>query len=159
MIQVSDAIRTFLEDFERASMTFDKDLLASQFSDPFMSADPHGGTQAVTKEAILAGIARRRAFLTPLAFNSSRSCPWRKCGQHRQQMCCQIEHTDSSYGQDMQCPLLQAVGSTFVTTAAPHDPASEQVGLPFRGYLPYALDPNRAQRLWSVSPDLVRWEQ
>jgi len=42
MNQVSNTIKTFFEGFERASNSFDQDLLASQFSDPFMAAEPHG---------------------------------------------------------------------------------------------------------------------
>jgi len=38
MNQISDIIKTFFEEFERASNLFDPDLLASQFSDPFMAA-------------------------------------------------------------------------------------------------------------------------
>ena len=36
MNQVSDIIKTFFEYFERASNTFDRDLLAFQFSDPYI---------------------------------------------------------------------------------------------------------------------------
>lgn len=68
MNQVSDIIKTFFEDFERASNEFERDLLASQFSDPFMAADPHGGIQVVKKDDFLAGIAKRQAFFYSIGF-------------------------------------------------------------------------------------------
>ena len=68
MKQVSDIIKTFFEDFERASNMFEPDLLASQFSDPFMAADPHGGIQVVKKDDFLAGIAKRQAFFHSIGF-------------------------------------------------------------------------------------------
>jgi hypothetical protein len=48
MNQVSDVVKTFFEEFERKSNTFEHDL-AFQFSDPFMAADPDGGIQVVKK--------------------------------------------------------------------------------------------------------------
>lgn len=68
MNQVSDAVKKFFEDFERGSNTFERDLLALQFSDPFMVADPHGGIQVVKKDDFLAGISRRQVFFQSTGF-------------------------------------------------------------------------------------------
>jgi hypothetical protein len=46
MNQVSDVVKTFFEDFERRSNTFESGL-ALQFSDPFMTAAPDGGIKIV----------------------------------------------------------------------------------------------------------------
>ena len=62
MKQVSDVVKTFFEEFERGSNTFERDLLAHLFSDLFMAADPDGGIQVVKKDDFLAGIAKRHAF-------------------------------------------------------------------------------------------------
>jgi hypothetical protein len=75
MKQISDLIRTFFEDFERASNTFDQELLASQLGDPFMAADPHGGIQVVKKDDFLAGVAKRQAFFSALGFQFVRIVP------------------------------------------------------------------------------------
>lgn len=48
---------------------------------------------------------------------------------------------------------LDGVSSRYLEDcqeSAPFDPAT-----PSRGYLPYALDPDRAERLWTLSQDLV----
>jgi len=66
--QVSDVVKRFFEDFERGSNTFERDLLALQFSDPFMAADPDGGIQVVKKEDFLAGISKRQAFFQSIGF-------------------------------------------------------------------------------------------
>ena len=76
MNQVSDIINTFFEDFERASNIFEPDLLASQFSDPFMAADPHGGIQVVKKDDFLAGIAKRQAFFHSIGFQFVKIVPF-----------------------------------------------------------------------------------
>ena len=68
MSQISDVVKSFFEDFERGSNTFERDLLASQFSDPFMAADPHGGIQVVKRDDFLAGIAKRQAFFQTIGF-------------------------------------------------------------------------------------------
>ena len=66
--QVSSIIKQFFEDFEQASNTFEQTLLTSQFSDPFMAADPNGGIRVVKKDDFLAGIARRQAFFRSVGF-------------------------------------------------------------------------------------------
>jgi hypothetical protein len=75
MKQVSDIIKTFFEDFERASNMFEQDLLAFQFSDPFMAADPHGGIQVVKKDDFRAGIAKRQAFFHSVGFQFVKVIP------------------------------------------------------------------------------------
>ena len=68
MNQVSDVVKKFFEDFERGSNTFESDLLASQFSDPFMAAEPNGRIQVVKRDDFLAGIAKRQAFFQSIGF-------------------------------------------------------------------------------------------
>jgi len=68
MNQVSDVVKTFFEEFERGSNTFERDLLAHLFSDLFMAADQGGGIQVVTKDDFLAGIAKRHAFFQSIGF-------------------------------------------------------------------------------------------
>src|SRR5215831_18578962 len=49
---------------------------------------------------------------------------------------------------------LEGIGGRYLENcqeAAPYDPHRESVGMPFHGYLPSALDPDRAERLWTVS--------
>jgi hypothetical protein len=75
MNQVSDVVKTFFEDFERASTTFDPDVLALQFSDPFMAAEPNGGIQMVKRDDFLAGIAKRQAFFASLGFQFVKIVP------------------------------------------------------------------------------------
>lgn len=53
---------------------------------------------------------------------------------------------------------LDGIGGRYLENcqeAAPYDPHSESAGMPFHGYMPYALDANRAERLWTVSQELV----
>jgi hypothetical protein len=75
MKQVSDLIRTFFEDFERASNTFEQDLLASLFSDPYMAADPHGRIHVVKKDDLLAGITKRQALFHSLGLQFVKIVP------------------------------------------------------------------------------------
>jgi hypothetical protein len=73
--QVSDVVKTFFEDFERGSNTFERDLLACQFSDPFIAADPNGGIQVVKKDDFLAGIVKRQAFFQSVGFQFVKIVP------------------------------------------------------------------------------------
>ena len=53
---------------------------------------------------------------------------------------------------------LEGIGGRYLENcqeATPSDPHGENAGMPFHGYLPYALDPDRAERLWKLSQDLV----
>jgi hypothetical protein len=68
MSAVSDLIRTFFADFERASTTFAPDLLAPLFSDPYVAADPDGRVHAVKRDDFLAGVAQRQAFFQSIGF-------------------------------------------------------------------------------------------
>jgi len=76
MNQVSDIIKTFFEEFERASNLFEPDLLASLFSDPFMAADPHGGIQVAQKDNFRAGITKRQAFFHSIGFQFVKIVPF-----------------------------------------------------------------------------------
>jgi len=67
MNQVSDVVKTFFEEFERRSNTFESGL-AFQFSDPFMTADPDGNIQIVKTDDFLAGISKRQAFFQSIGF-------------------------------------------------------------------------------------------
>ena len=73
--QVSSVIDQFFEEFERVSNTFERDLLARQFSDPFIAAGPDGGIQVVKKEDFLAGIAKRQAFFHSIGFQFVKIVP------------------------------------------------------------------------------------
>jgi hypothetical protein len=68
MNQVSDIIKAFFEEFERANNTFDRDLLATKVSDPMVGAYPDGSTQVLTKADYLAGIPEQQAYLLSLGF-------------------------------------------------------------------------------------------
>ena len=59
----------------RASNTFERDLLATQFSDPFMAADPQGGIQVVKRDNFLTGIAKRQAFFHSIGFQFVKIVP------------------------------------------------------------------------------------
>ena len=66
--QISDVIKEFFENFERASNTFDGDLLALQFSDPFMAANPQGGIQVAKRSDLRGGTSKRQAFFQAIGF-------------------------------------------------------------------------------------------
>jgi hypothetical protein len=68
MKEVSLVVKKFFEDFERGSNTFESDLLAFQFSDPFMAADPNGSIQVVKTDDFIAGISKRQAFFQSIGF-------------------------------------------------------------------------------------------
>ena len=67
MNQISDVVKRFFADFERASNLFES-ALASQFRDPFMTADPDGGIQVVKRDEFIAGIAKRQSFFQSIGF-------------------------------------------------------------------------------------------
>ena len=53
---------------------------------------------------------------------------------------------------------LDGIGGRYLEDcqeATPYDQEGESAETRFHGYLPYALDPNRAKRLWTLSQDLV----
>src|SRR5262245_7226859 len=53
MVTDDPRLRTFFEQYARGRTTRDVELIASQYLDPFMLADPNGA-RAVTKAAVLA---------------------------------------------------------------------------------------------------------
>jgi hypothetical protein len=75
MNQVSDILKAFFEDFERANNTFDTDLLATKVSDPMVGAYPDGNTQVLTKADYLAGIPEQQAYLLSLGFQFLTTVP------------------------------------------------------------------------------------
>lgn len=53
---------------------------------------------------------------------------------------------------------LEGVGGHYLEDfqeAAPYDQEGQSAQMPFHGYMPYALDPDRAKRLWTLSQELV----
>ncbi|HAM49555.1 MAG TPA: hypothetical protein DCP92_02220 [Nitrospiraceae bacterium] len=66
--QVGDIVRKFFEQFERNSNTFAGEPIARQFSNPFLSADPHGVTYAVSANELIESIVKRKAFFTSIGF-------------------------------------------------------------------------------------------
>ena len=75
MHQVSDNIRVFFEDFNRANNAFDPNLLAPLVSDPLVGADPNGVTQVISKADYLAGTANSQAYLQSLGFQFVKAIP------------------------------------------------------------------------------------
>lgn len=68
MNQANDTIKKFFAEFEQASNAFDGGLLASQFSDPYMAADPDGNIHIVKKDDLLAVTSKRQAFFQSIGF-------------------------------------------------------------------------------------------
>ena len=68
MNQLSVVVKQLFDDFERGSNTFESDLLALQFSDPFMTADPYGVIQVVKKDDFIAGISKRQEIFQSIGF-------------------------------------------------------------------------------------------
>jgi len=75
MYQVSDKIRAFFEEFERANNAFAPDLLAPLVSDPLVGADPNGVIQMVSKEDYLAGTVKSQEYLQSLGFQFLKVVP------------------------------------------------------------------------------------
>ena len=53
---------------------------------------------------------------------------------------------------------LEGVGGRYLEgcqEAAPYAPVPGSTEMPFHGYMPYALNPDHAERLWVLSQDLV----
>src|SRR5437899_2893341 len=71
-MEARPVIKEFFQEFERGSNTFDSDLIASQFSDPFMVANPDGGIQVVKKADFIAGVSKRRAFFESVGLTFTR---------------------------------------------------------------------------------------
>ena len=75
MHHVSDTIRAFFEEFDRANNAFDPTLLAPHVSDPLIGADPNGVTQVISKADYLAGTANSQAYLQSLGFQFVKAIP------------------------------------------------------------------------------------
>ncbi|GHO46133.1 hypothetical protein [Ktedonospora formicarum] len=68
MGQVSDTVRAFFEDFNRANNSFEPELRAPLVGDSLVGADPNGVVQLLTKEEYLAGTAQSQEYLQSLGF-------------------------------------------------------------------------------------------
>jgi hypothetical protein len=75
MSYVSDNIRAFFEDFNRANNAFDPHFLAPHVSDPLVGADPNGVTQVISKADYLAGIVQSQEYLQSLGFQFVKVVP------------------------------------------------------------------------------------
>ena len=75
MNQVSDQIRAFFEEFERANNAFEPDLLAPLVGGSLVGANPNGVLQVVSKEDYLAGTAKSQAYLHSLGFQFIKAVP------------------------------------------------------------------------------------
>jgi len=64
-------IQKFFEGVEQASNTLDLDLIASQFADQFIFADPNG-TRVVEKQKFLAFLPQRRDFFKSIGHQSTK---------------------------------------------------------------------------------------
>jgi hypothetical protein len=75
MGQVSDGMKAFFAEFERANNAFAAELLAPLVGDPLVGADPGGAMQVVKKEDYLAGVAGSREYLQSLGFQFVKLVP------------------------------------------------------------------------------------
>lgn len=66
MSPVSDSMRAFFEELERASTTFARGRLAPLFSDPYLAADPNSRVYAVKREAFFQSMGFQFVKLVPL---------------------------------------------------------------------------------------------
>ena len=70
MKSVSDAVRTFFENYESGSAN-DPEFIASQYGDTFMFADPQG-VQAVNKEDFIKALPKREGYFKTVGLSASR---------------------------------------------------------------------------------------
>src|SRR5690242_11186529 len=75
MGQVSDGMKAFFAEFERANNAFVPEFLAPLVNDPIVGADPSGAMQVVKKEDYLAGTASSREYLQSLGFQFVKLVP------------------------------------------------------------------------------------
>ncbi len=61
MNSANEKVKAFFEGVERASNTLDLELIATQYADVFMFADP-SGTRVIEKGKLLAALPQRQAF-------------------------------------------------------------------------------------------------
>lgn len=66
------SIEEFFQRYERGANTFDPDLVAPQYTHPFMGADPNGVACIPNDEAFRASIPRRQVFFREIGFRSAR---------------------------------------------------------------------------------------
>ena len=64
-------MKEFFEGFESNGNALDMDLIASQYGDTFMFADPNG-TRVIEKQKFLAALPSRQAFFKTLGHTSTR---------------------------------------------------------------------------------------
>lgn len=62
-------VKRFFEGVERASNTFDRYLLAAQYNDPVMAADPDGHIRVASRDDLIAGTAQRHETFRSIGFN------------------------------------------------------------------------------------------
>ena len=65
-------IDAFFARYEQGANSFDPDLVASQFTDPFMGGDPNGVMSARNDEAFRRSIPQRQAFMQGIGFRFAR---------------------------------------------------------------------------------------
>jgi ketosteroid isomerase-like protein len=68
---VSDDVRDFFANFERAGAELDLDATGAQFADYFLSADPNG-THVVPKAALLAALPQRQQMFRSAGLSAMR---------------------------------------------------------------------------------------
>ena len=71
MTQVSNVVKQFFEEFEKASNTLDLDLLGSLYGDSFMFASPLGA-QPIKKDDFLKVLPKRQGFFKTIGLISSK---------------------------------------------------------------------------------------
>jgi hypothetical protein len=69
-MKVNNKIRMFFEGVEKAGNTLDLDLIASQFDDQFLFADPNG-TRVIEKQKFLASLPKRQEFFKSIGHQST----------------------------------------------------------------------------------------
>ena len=71
MSTAAQRIKAFFERWERITDASDPELIASQYTDPFLFADP-SGTRVVERQKFVAALPRRREFFKNLGHKHTR---------------------------------------------------------------------------------------
>ena len=71
MNTVSKVVRVFFEELEKGNNLLDLDVIATQYEDMFMFANPDG-TRAIEKQKFLAVLPKRREFFQSLGHQSTK---------------------------------------------------------------------------------------
>lgn len=71
MQPVNESIKSFFEGIEKSSNSFDLDLIASQYEDMFMFANPDG-TRVIEKQKFLSMLPKRWEFFKMLGHQSTK---------------------------------------------------------------------------------------